>query len=87
MCASQCVCSMRAGGLGTWAAGDVSDVVGRPADNGLLASLDPDGRCIVLQLYDGVLKVTCVHGAAVVCYLRVLRREEGLLWATVVQAP
>ena len=41
----------------TRANGDVRDAVGRPADVGQLATIDPECRLIGLHMYDGVFKV------------------------------
>jgi len=41
----------------TRAHGDVRDNIGAPAENGQLASLDPDGRAIAMHLYSGLIKV------------------------------
>ncbi|KAK8567775.1 hypothetical protein V6N13_105725 [Hibiscus sabdariffa] len=41
----------------TRAMGDVSDRIGRPADNGQIGIIDPDCRLIGLHLYDGLFKV------------------------------
>ncbi|KAI3988674.1 hypothetical protein MKX01_027038 [Papaver californicum] len=43
--------------LVTRAAGDVSDRIGRPTDNGQIGIIDPDCRLIGLHLYDGLFKV------------------------------
>jgi len=48
---------LSAGELTTWAAGDVSDKIGEPADNGQLGVVDPECRLIGLHLYDGMFKV------------------------------
>lgn len=39
--------------------GDISDSVGRPADEGIRAVIDPDCRLIAVHLYVGLLKVAC----------------------------
>lgn len=48
---------VHAGELVTRAQGDARDAVGRLADNGQLAVVDPECRLIGLHLYDGMLKV------------------------------
>ena len=41
----------------TEAKGDVGDRIGRPADAGQIANIEPNGRLIGLHLYDGLFKV------------------------------
>lgn len=50
------LCTMP-GRLETCSHGDVSDRIGRPAENGQVGLVDPACRCIALHLYDGILKV------------------------------
>lgn len=45
------------GRLETCSHGDVSDRIGRPAENGQVGLVDPACRCIALHLYDGILKI------------------------------
>lgn len=59
-----CVLEYANGELITRACGDVSDAVGRPADEGIRAVIDPDCRLIALHMYVSLLKVlanTLVH--------------------------
>ena len=37
--------------------GDVADKIGKPAETGIIAIIDPDCRIIGLRLYDGLLKI------------------------------
>lgn len=41
----------------TKAHGNVSDRIGKPAENGILAVIDPQARVIGLRLYDGLFKI------------------------------
>lgn len=41
----------------TRAHGNVSDRIGKPSENGILAVIDPQARVIGLRLYDGLLKI------------------------------
>ncbi|KAJ8724163.1 hypothetical protein PYW07_008143 [Mythimna separata] len=41
----------------TRAHGNVSDRIGKPAENGILAVIDPQARVIGLRLYDGLFKI------------------------------
>ncbi|XP_063367200.1 DNA damage-binding protein 1 [Cydia amplana] len=41
----------------TRAHGDVSDIIGKPSENGILAVIDPQARVIGLRLYDGLIKI------------------------------
>ena len=33
------------------------NILGRPCDTGMIAVVDPQARCIVLRLYEGLIKV------------------------------
>jgi DNA damage-binding protein 1 len=46
-----------AGEIVTRAKGDASSRYGRPVNGEKLGSIDPDGRCIALHLYEGSLKI------------------------------
>ena len=46
----------------TRAKGDVQDRIGRPADSGQIAVVDPQCRLIGLHLYDGLFKVRRLRG-------------------------
>lgn len=41
----------------TRAHGNVSDRIGKPSENGILAVIDPQARVIGLRLYDGLFKI------------------------------
>ncbi|RXG55188.1 DNA damage-binding protein 1 [Armadillidium vulgare] len=41
----------------TKAHGNVADKIGKPCETGMLAVVDPQARCIVLRLYEGLIKV------------------------------
>lgn len=41
----------------TKAHGNVSDRIGKPSENGILAVIDPKARVIGLRLYDGLFKI------------------------------
>ena len=41
----------------TQAHGNVSDQIGKPSENGIIAIVDPLARVIGLRLYDGLLKI------------------------------
>lgn len=56
--------------------GDVRDKIGRPAEAGMLAVVDPDCRMIALHLYDGLLKVIPVDGEGQLLDAFNIRLEE-----------
>ncbi|XP_071542214.1 DNA damage-binding protein 1 [Panulirus ornatus] len=41
----------------TRAHGNVADKIGKPCETGMIAIIDPQARCIVLRLYEGLIKV------------------------------
>lgn len=41
----------------TRAHGNISDRIGKPSENGILAVIDPQARVIGLRLYDGLFKI------------------------------
>lgn len=41
----------------TKAHGNVSDRIGKPSENGIIAIIDPDARVIGLRLYNGLFKI------------------------------
>uniref|UniRef100_A0A0N7ZDQ0 DNA damage-binding protein 1 n=1 Tax=Scylla olivacea TaxID=85551 RepID=A0A0N7ZDQ0_SCYOL len=41
----------------TRAHGNVADKIGKPCETGMIAIVDPQARCIVLRLYEGLIKV------------------------------
>lgn len=41
----------------TRAHGNVSDRIGKPSENGILAVIDPQARVIGLRLYDGLFRI------------------------------
>ncbi len=63
-CVARRVPCAGAGQLLTKAHGDVSDKVGRPADNGQLGFVDAGCRLIGLHQYDGMLKVRAAADTA-----------------------
>ncbi|XP_049877553.1 DNA damage-binding protein 1 [Pectinophora gossypiella] len=60
----------------TRAHGDVSDRIGKPSENGILAVIDPQARVIGLRLYDGLFKIIPLDKDSTELKAASLRLEE-----------
>ncbi|XP_026318053.1 DNA damage-binding protein 1 [Hyposmocoma kahamanoa] len=60
----------------TRAHGNVSDRIGKPSENGILAVIDPQARVIGLRLYDGLLKIIPLDKDSTELKAASLRLEE-----------
>ncbi|XP_061722151.1 DNA damage-binding protein 1 [Cydia pomonella] len=60
----------------TRAHGNVSDSIGKPSENGILAVIDPQARVIGLRLYDGLFKIIPLDKDSMELKAASLRLEE-----------
>lgn len=60
----------------TRAHGNVSDKIGKPSENGILAIIDPQARVIGLRLYDGLFKIIPLDKDSTELKAASLRLEE-----------
>ncbi|CAB3248588.1 unnamed protein product [Arctia plantaginis] len=60
----------------TRAHGNVSDKIGKPSENGILAVIDPQARVIGLRLYDGLFKIIPLDKDSTELKAASLRLEE-----------